>query len=313
MSNAKYSPAAEQKINNAENKLNDALSALRGEKAEKLPSIDVEIVPTPKQELEVEVDVSPELPKPEKRRSEFVETDDPKVIERINDLYGQVKKSDARNQMILDHNRLMEEKLSEYQNKLAELENNTKARASDQVENELKVKLRQAREEHDLDTIEQIEDRLLDLRLEKRLASTTPQAKPATQSNPVQQQLDQQFVHTATYVQHLSNEKDERGNLIRPYLFDWHPDNHKAIQLWKSIPQEFEAAGKQADIKTIMEALDERMKGKKPKSFSGVLSGENADAPERRTVKLNEEELYVAKRMGLKPEAYARQKQLLGR
>lgn len=308
MNSIKYTPTAQDQIDGAENKLSDALQSLRNKKSA-TPEVEVEIVPTVKQDVEIEI----ESPREEKRRSEFVKTDDPKVIERINDLYGQVKKSDARNQMILDHNRLMEEKLAEYQNKLSEFEKSTKNRASDQVETELKVKLRQAREEHDLDSIEQIEDKLLDLRLEKRISSKIPQERPIPQINPVQQQVDQELIHKATYLKYLSDEKDSQGNPIRPYLNDWHPDNRKAVDLFVSIPKEFEAAGKQADIKTVMEVLDERMQGKRNKSPTSVLSGDGGDIPERRTVRLTEDELYVAKRMGLKPEAYARQKQLLGR
>lgn len=295
MSNINYSPDAQNKIDAAEDKLGDAIKNLKTQ----IKEPKVEIIPEPDDEVEVEV-----TQKKEPRRSEFVQTDDPKVIERINDLYGQVKKSDAAKQMILEHNRTMEQKLSEYAEKLEKFERATKDSASDKVESELKTRLRTAREEHDLDTIEQIEDKLLDLRMEKRIAGI-PKAVPTAAP-----QLDQRIVHNAMYIENVSNEKDAQGNLVRPYLFDWHPDNTKAVELFKSIPKEFEAAGKHVDLKTVIEVIDERMKGKKPRS-SSVLSGNDDDIPERKTVKLTSQQVYTAKRMGITPEAYARQLQFI--
>lgn len=295
MSN-QYSPEAQKEINNAENKLGDAIKNLKSQ----IKEPKVEIIPEPDEGIEVEL----ESQKKEPRRSEFVKTDDPKVLERINDLYGQVKQSDKRNQMILEHNRVMEEKLAEYHDKLSKFEQNTKNTASNQVETELKTKLRQAREEHDLDAIEQIEDKLLDLRMEKRLAA--PIEKPQPKINPQQQQIDKEFLKNAAYVEVISQERDSNGNPLRGYLFDGHPDNWKALQLFQTIPQEFAAAGKQADIKTVMDVMDERIRGKKPKS-ANVLSGNDDDISERQTVKLTQQQAYTAKRMGISPEAYARQ------
>lgn len=304
MSNVTYTPDAQNKIDAAENKLGDAIKNLKTQISEKEPKVEI----IPDADDSVEVDIDP--PKKEPRRTKFVKTDDPDVIERINDLYGQVKKSDAAKQMILDHNRIMEQKLSEYAEKLEKFERTNKESASDKVESELKSKLRTAREEHDLDTIEQIEDKLLDLRMEKRLSGViTPKAAPIP--NTAQQQIDQRLVHNALYVENVSNEKDAQGNLVRPYLFDWHPDNKKAVDLFNSIPKEFASAGKDVDLKTIIEVLDERMKGKKPSRSSSVLSGNDDDIPERHTVKLTSQQVYTAQRMGITPEAYARQLQLL--
>lgn len=301
MSNVTYTPDAQNKIDAAEDKLGDAIKNLKSQ----IKEPKVEIIPDADDSVEVEIKAAP---KKEPRRSEFVQTDDPKVKERIDDLYGQVKKSDARNQMIIEHNRTMEQKLSEYADKLEKYERSVKDSASDKVESDLKTRLRTAREEHDLDSIEQIEDKLLDLRMEKRLSGITP--KPAA-PNPAQQQVDQRLVHNALYIENVSQEKDQQGNLVRPYLYDWHPDNKKAVELFTSIPKEFASAGKDVDLKTIIDVLDERMRGKKPNRSSSVLSGSDDDIPDRQTVKLTSQQVYTAQRMGITPEAYARQLQLL--
>jgi hypothetical protein len=249
----------------------------------------------------------------EPRRSEFVKTDDPKVLERINDLYGQVKKSDARNQMIIEHNKQLEARLAEYADKVNKIERSTQDTVINKVEADLKQALRAAREEGDYDNVDEIENKLLDIRLERRLAEKIPpkETPKFQQVSPQQQQYEQQLINNATYIENLALEKNQQGNLLRPYLYDWHPDNKKAVELFESIPKEFAAAGKQVEMRTIMEVLDERLQGRKTKSQSAVLSGDNSDAPARNVVRLSAQEIDTAKKMGIRPEDYARQKQLL--
>lgn len=307
--NNPYTPSAQKEIDSAENKLGDAIKSLKAQSRDP----EIEIIPEPNDDVEIELSTGREIPTKEPRRSEFVKTDDPKVMDRINDLYGQVKQSDKRNQMILEHNKMLEDKLAEYAEKANKIERQSRDTASDKVEGELKARLRTAREEHDLDTIEQIEDKLLDLRLERRISDKIQkQETPVIRQSPAQQQFEKQLVHNAAYIENLSQERDQQGNLLRPYLYDWHPDNKKAVELFTSIPREFEAAGKAVDLKTVIDVLDERIKGKKPKPSSSVLSGEGDEIGERKTVKLTQQEIYIAKQLGLKPEAYARQKQLIG-
>lgn len=311
-----YSKEAQKSIDAAENKLGNAIKSLKGQikDSDKSQNKDpeVEIIENTSEDIEVVID-APEPEKKEARRSEFVKTDDPKILDRINDLYGQVKKSDAAKQMLIEHNKQIEARLIESIEKINKIERTTKDNASDRVEAELKASLRIAREEADFERIEQIEDKLLDLRVEKRVAEKipAPQKEVTQKPNPQQQQYEQQLVHNAHYLEFLSNEKDSTGNTIRPYLQDWHPDNQKAVDLFTTIPKEFAAAGKQADIKTIMQVLDERIQGKKAKSSTSVLGSDGADIPAKNVVRLTQEEINVAKRMGIKPEAYARQKQLL--
>jgi len=307
-----YSPEAQKSIDSAENKLGDAIKNLKSQIKNDDPTVEVISEHAP--DVDVVIDSpQPKEPAKEPRRSEFVKTDDPKVIERINDLYGQVKKSDSRNQMILEHNRIMEEKLAEYQDKLSKLERNTQDTASNKVETELKAALRTAREENDYDAIETIEDKLLDLRVERRLADKMPKPEPKAppKVDPQQQQFEAQYLRNAAYLEVLGQEKDASGSPIRGYLFNNHPDNAKALELFESIPKEFAAAGKQADIKTIMDVLDERIRGKKPKQQYSVLSGDDNEAAPRTVVRLTQAEINVAKNMGITPERYARQKQLI--
>lgn len=290
----------EEKLAQAENSLASAIDTLRDQ---------VEIIPEDKPDIEVEVDE----PQPEKkpRRSEFVEVDDPKVKARIDDLYSQVKKSDQRNQLFQQHNLELEKKLSETLDRLEKFERATKDTASNQVETELKTKLRAAREIDDFDTIQEIEDKLLDLRLERRIAEKVPPKVQEKPKEPAPQ--EREFIEKAKYIELLSQERDEHGNILRPYLYDWHPDNAKASELARTIPQEFAAAGKEVNIKTIMEVIDERLRGKKQPQGKTVLSTDENDTPPRKTMKITQEEAYAARRLGITPEAYARQKQLIAK
>jgi len=227
-------PEAQKAIDSAESKLSDAIKSLKPQAKESEPTVEVMADAMP--DVEVVIDVPKEK---EPRRSEFVHTDDPKIKERIDDLYGQAKKSDARNQMLIDHNKLIEQKLEEYKQKLESFEQQTKASAVDKVESELKAQLRAAREENDYDAIDSIEDKLLDLRLEKRIASTQPEPKPAPKVDPQQQQFEAQYIRNAAYLEIIAQEKDANGKPLRGYLYNGHPDNDKALELFESIPKEF--------------------------------------------------------------------------
>jgi len=170
MSDVQYTEQAQGQINEAEDKLAGAIDQFkRGDSKE---DVAVEIEPEKEELVSVEVEEQgqqePEQPK-RPRRSDFVETDDPKVLERINDLYGQVKKSDSRNQMLIEHNRQLEEKLSQHINRLNSFEDDYKSSESNRVEQELKTQLKEAREEGDNDLAYDIEDKLLSLRLERRV------------------------------------------------------------------------------------------------------------------------------------------------
>lgn len=311
MSNT-YSPEAQVSINAAENKLGDAIKSLKSQIKNDEPTVEVITESTPDVDVVIDSPASKE-PAKEPRRSEFVKTDDPKIIERINDLYGQTKKSDARNQMLAEHNKQIEDRLAEAVEKLNKLERNTQDTASNKVEAELKAALRAAREDNDFDTMETIEDKLLDLRMEKRLADKLPIQEKVIQKapNPANQEFETQLVHNAHYIENLATEKDTQGNLVRPYLYDWHPDNQKAVEMFNSIPKEFEAAGKKVDMKTMMQVLDERIQGKKPKQQSSVLGSDGDDVPSKTTVRLTQAEINTARNMGITPERYARQKQLI--
>lgn len=312
MSNT-HSPEAQKAIAAAENKLSDALDIARGQIATQKESKDI-IVETspPKESHDVEVVIeAPAKSEKEPRRSEFVQTDDPKIIERINDLYGQAKKSDARNQAMLEHNKLLEEKLAEYATKVANIERTTQDNVVSKIESDLKVQLRIAREENDFDAIDVIEDKLTDIRIEKKLASKTPPPENVPKSPPIQPEFDKSLVKNAAYIEILANEKDATGKPVRGYLYDSHPDNEKAVELFNSIPREFAAAGKQVDIRTLMEVLDERLRGRKSQNRQAVLGGDDSDAPARNVVKLSQLEIDTARKMNITPEAYARQKRLL--
>lgn len=311
MSNV-YSVEAQEQINTAENKLGDAIANLKSQiKNEKENEPNVEIIQENEPDVEIAVDTP--APKKEPRRSEFVQTDDPKVQERIDDLYRQVKGSDSRNQMIIEHNRQLEARLAEYAEKVNQMERSTKQANSTKVEEEIGLAIKTAWEEGDFEKAATLNAKLLDLKVEKLKDEKIPQEKVVQRPNPQQQAYEAQLLKDAAYMEIISQERDAKGNLVRGYLFNGHPDNERAVDILEKVRYEFASAGKQANIKTILDVVDERIRGKKPSHAATVLGGGENDAPVRNVIKLTAEEVRVAKLMGIKPEAYARQKQLLNR
>ena len=304
MSSIQYSEEATEKLNEADATLNSAIEKLKN------PEESVEIVEDPQEDIEIQLEEAPEPEKKEPRRTEFVETDDPKVQERINDLYGQAKNSDARNQALIEHNQALEARLSEVLERQDKFEADVKSTKSDQVEGEIKERLRQARSDGDYDTVDKLENDLLDIRLERRIEQRVA-AQPKSKQQP------QEALQTSPdqmYAFHLGSEKDQQGNLVRPWLQDWHPDNEKAINTLMSIRGELENAGKQPDVRAMFSILDERMKGgAKPRQEAAVLPSSDTAHNPKKVVKLTKQEAEIARRMGISPEAYARQKTMLNR
>lgn len=291
----------QEKLDNAENSLMSAINQIK--------SGDVEIENEAEETVDVELDEPTEEPeKKEPRRSEFVETDDPKVLERINDLYGQVKKSDARNQSLIEHNKMLEQKLSEILDRQNKFETDNKKANNDKVETELRNQLKEAREEGDYDRISDLEDKLLDLRLERRLSERIkPEEKPKEEVKEVQ---SEQMTDQERYAYYLGAERTAEGNLVRPWLQDWHPDNEKALKTLNSVREELIAAGKNPTVDVMFKILDERMNGKPRPREATVLSGEGGPSP-KKTVKLTRQQAEVARKMGISAEAYARQLSVL--
>lgn len=303
-------------MSNGEDKLNQAIAQLRSQA--KAEPVEVEEIPEQDDSIEIEVksdtktsnDTATTLdddPKP--RRSEYVKTDDPKIQERINDLYGQTKKSDARNQMIMQQNEALEKKLSETLDRLDKYERMQKKEASERVEKELRSKMKEARENGDFDSADKINEDLIALQIERRIPEQQPEKQPAKQQPP---KYSKEQAEQDAYIEYLASEKDDKGNIIRAYLYDWHPDNKKASELAVSIQGELTAAGKQPDVYTIFSVLDERMRGK-PKKASAQVLGSGDDIPAKKTVKLTGDQIRVAHKMGISPEAYARQLSMINR
>ena len=193
--------------------LREAMDQLQGKE-----EAGIEFEPTMEEMLEEPTEEAVEEPteevaeKPEPKRSEFVETDDPKIQARINDLYKQVKGSDETNAVLRQENQRLADALDAVNQRLDGVaEKQTQAETNANI-NQLKAQLREARDLGDDDLVDRIQDQLDDVRLEAKLAT---QPKPEA---PVQQQNYSQA--EVQYMNAIAAETNTDGSLKRPWLQD---------------------------------------------------------------------------------------------
>ncbi len=194
---------------------------------------------TKEQELEIELQetgnnaVDVELPPPslpeedtdpppqdqdEEKNQDWVEVDDPKVQARLDNLYKQTKKSDARNAMLTDMLVRQQKILDEQQQFISQFKQNEEKKSAAQAEQALVERVRLARDEGDDDAYDRALTELIEYRVQTKGAEKTPAPMPDEQK-----QKDAQTYYS------LAQEKDETGNYKRPWLYEEHPDHKKAI------------------------------------------------------------------------------------
>ena len=81
----------------------------------------------------------------------YVETDNPDIQKRINYLYKQVKSSDERNELLVEHNKKLAEKLEEIENQQRKYSTDIENSRDNNAIIDLKNQIRQAREDGEED------------------------------------------------------------------------------------------------------------------------------------------------------------------
>lgn len=213
----------------------------------------------------------------------------PEQQEKFNDLYKQVKMSDARNQM---KDQMLEKAMA----KIEELEKRFSQTDQAEAEKILKTRLQEARDEGDMDKEFKILDEIMDFRRsQKEQPKTKEQPKVEIPDDP-----------ETRYVVGLAQETDERGQPLRPWLVETHPRYKTMLTQATIIANEMELEGKEFSLPQLMKTLDERM-NKKPNTRSPDPMGANLTSNKNANnikPKLSNAEKAIAAKLGMSEADY---------
>lgn len=254
------------------------------------------IEPQTEEAPKAEVSEQPEAQEEEFDPKERVEISDPKVKRKFNDIYKQMKMSDARNRMLTDMNQKALDKITELESRFQQTDHA-------EAEKILTSRLKEARESGDEAKADTIFKEIIKFNVDKELKEKIVPPKPITR-------VDDPDVRA---VVSFAQETDTNGNLLRPWIADNHPAHNNAMKLAGALAMEVNAELGYVDVGEVMTRMDGAMKAK-PKPVAGnsrapdPMRGNLTNPPPRGKMKLSSQELAVAQKLGVKPEDYLKWK-----
>ena len=255
--------------------------------------------------------------------AEFVEIDDPKIQKRINYLTKQIKGSDETNKVLRNEMAQLSGALQQVlatNEEMAKRLNAREAKESSKENletlNNLRHELEKAVLEGDEKGVSKYTEALADFKADMKIAAINIQAEQPQKINnaPATLEFD---AGTVNYLQHLAAETDDDGKQLRPWLNSTHADFDKAVTRANEILTESANKGKAISMVDVMVTLDKEMRQKAPKKSATqeVLSsqGDLTTPVNSRKIRLSDDEMRVARKMGLTSDQYKEQKALLSK
>lgn len=268
------------------------------------PEVEVEAAQPEAQEPEqAEVSEQPEDQEQEQEQTEEfdprqrVEFSTPEQQKKFNDIYKQVKMSDARNKMQSDM-------LAKAMDKISELESRFSQTDHAEAERILTSRLKEARDSGDEDKADKILQEIIDFRVDSKIrTAAAPKAQVVNPSDDADVQ---------TVVQY-AQETDDRGAPVRPWIAQNHPKHNEAMKLAGALALQVNAELGYTDIGEVFRRMDDAMKpkAKLPQGNSRAadpMRGNLTNRPTQGKIKLSPQELAAAQKLGVKPEDYLKWK-----
>lgn len=270
------------------------------------PEVEAEVAQPETQETEqAEVSEQPEAQDSAQQEQEFdprqrVEFSTPEQQKKFNDLYKQVKMSDARGKM---KDAMIEKALAE----IDELKSRFAQTDQAEAERILTQRLKEAREAGDEEKADKIFQEIVDFKVDSKL-KTVVQPK-ISEINPGDE------ANIKTVVQ-LARETDENGVPLRPWIADNHPQHANAMKLAQATALTVNAELGYVDVAEVFRRMDDAMKPKAaaPKAPAGnsrapdPMRGNLTNRPTQGKIKLSPQEMAAAQKLGVKPEDYLKWK-----
>lgn len=223
----------------------------------------------------------------------------PQQQRRFNRMYAQVKDLESRLNLALEDNKVVFQKLNEYNKRSA-------AKEYDERINNLKAAKRAAMREGEYDEADKYDDELEKVRAEQLEASKEEELKPKAGEVP-EQELPPEVIEKISI---WTMEKDAQGNLLRPYAAnDKHPQHAKFRKIVDDIINDPDYDGLDEDeyfkiVDNVCEARGLLKRSKPARQQSNVLSNQAGVAKKGKTIQLSRDEMAVATKMGLTKEEY---------
>ena len=236
--------------------------------------------------------------------TEFAEFQDPKAEARFKRIYGHVKRNERVIGQMAGDNKVLFEANQKLLDRLAGVEKHISEKGTADSLSWLTSERKNAIEAGDLARVSDLSDKIAEVRLRSEVGKLTkPREAPPVQMGTKQEQdflgsdLREAFTGWAA-------EKDKSGNLARPWAQTGHPKFRRAVEMAAAVLNDPEFQGE--DTGAVLREVDRLMGNSKPAAAT-VLSGKNEEGGRVKPAKLSAEQLAVAKKMGVKPEAYAEQ------
>jgi len=260
-------------------------------------------------------------PKPEPEKHELDQVSE-NVQKRIAKLTAKMREAERREQAALDYARNVQAKAQELEQKLVTTDQSRVYEAKSRVETQqmqLKAIIRRAREEGDIDTETEAQERLMQLSLEQRQLQQWEDSRPEPQAAPVQPAAP---ARQAAYQQPAPQQPAPS-----PRAEEWAAKNEwfgqdrtMTYAAWGIHQTLIEEEGIDPDSDEYYTELDNRLRNEFPNRFRAAQSNRQrsnvpAVAPAsrssgvnsaRRTVKLSPSQVAIAKKLGVPLEEYAK-------
>jgi hypothetical protein len=265
---------------------------------------------------------SAEAPAPDtqKQHSDELDNVSENVQRRISKLTAKMREAERREQAALEYARSVQAKAQELEQKLVVTDTSRLNEAKTRMETQtatLKAIIRRAREEGDIDTETEAQERLMELAYEQR------QVRDWLEQQPSQQQVPQQ------QVQQVPRQQPQQAPAPSPKADAWAAKNEwfgkdktMTYAAWGIHATMVEEEGFDPESDEYYTELDNRIKQEFPHRFQAVQQTSQrqrqnvpAVAPAarssgissaRRSVKLSPSQIAIAKKLGVPLEEYAK-------
>jgi hypothetical protein len=245
------------------------------------------------------------------------------VQKRIAKLTAKMREAERREQAAIDYARNVQAKATQLEHQLVNTDQSRVYEAKSRVETQqmqLKSIIRRAREEGDIDTETEAQERLMQLSMEQRQLQHWEETRPDPQYIAAQQQ--------AQLLQQQQQQQVRRQPTPSPRAEDWAAKNEwfgqdrtMTYAAWGIHQTLIEEEGIDPDSDEYYTELDNRLRNEFPNKFRAASTNNRqrsnvpAVAPAsrssgvnsaRRTVKLSPSQVAIAKKLGVPLEEYAK-------